>query len=127
MKALKNIVFLMIIIFTLSFSSNVSYAKTLGDIMSGGDDFINSSSNREIFNEDGQKKGVSQLYFIALGVGIAAAAIIGVVLGIEFITTGVEGQAKVKEKFLPYAIGCVVIFGAFGIWKVVVDVVQGVF
>ena len=95
--------------------------------MGGGDDFINSSSNQQIFNEKGQKKGVSQLYFIALGVGIAAAAIIGVILGIQFITSGVEGQAKIKEKLLPYAIGCIVIFGAFGIWKIVVDVTQGVF
>ena len=42
--------------------------------MGGGDDFINSSSNQQIFNEKGQKKGVSQLYFIALGVGIVSGA-----------------------------------------------------
>ena len=95
--------------------------------MNGGDDFINSSTNQQIFNEEAQKEGVSQLYFVALGVGIAAAIIIGVILGIQFITSGVEGQAKIKEKFLPYVIGCVVIFGAFGIWKIAVDLVQGIF
>ena len=95
--------------------------------MAGGDDFINSSTDQQIFNEEAQKEGVSQLYFIALGVGIVAAIIIGIILGIEFIVSGVDGQAKIKEKFLPYVIGCVVIFGAFGIWKIAVDVVQGVF
>ena len=127
MKVLKKITTLLICLLIVSFFSNISYAKSLGDIMGGGDDFINSSSDQQIFNEKGQKKGVSQLYFIALGVGIAAAAIIGVILGIQFITSGVEGQAKIKEKLLPYAIGCIVIFGAFGIWKIVVDVTQGVF
>ena len=127
MKVLKKITTLLICLLIVSFFSNISYAKSLGDIMGGGDDFINSSSNQQIFNEKGQKKGVSQLYFIALGVGIAAAAIIGVILGIQFITSGVEGQAKIKEKLLPYAIVCIVIFGAFGIWKIVVDVTQGVF
>lgn len=127
MKVLKKITTLLICLLIVSFFSNISYAKSLGDIMGGGDDFINSSSNQQIFNEKGQKKGVSQLYFIALGVGIAAAAIIGVILGIQFITSGVEGRAKIKEKLLPYAIGCIVIFGAFGIWKIVVDVTQGVF
>lgn len=127
MKVLKKITTLLICLLIVSFFSNISYAKSLGDIMGGGDDFINSSSNQQIFNEKGQKKGVSQLYFIALGVGIAAAAIIGVILGIQFITSGVEGQAKIKEKLLPYAIGCIVIFGAFGIWKIVVDLTQGVF
>jgi 4-amino-4-deoxy-L-arabinose transferase-like glycosyltransferase len=127
MKVLKTIVFFVICSCMLYFSSNVSYAKSFGEIMNGGDEFVNSSSNQQIFNEDAQKKGASQLYFLALGVGIAAAVLVGVILGIQFITTGVEGQAKVKEKFLPYAIGCIVIFGAFGIWRLVVDIVQGVF
>lgn len=127
MKVLKKITVLLICLLIVSFFSNISYAKSLGEIMNGGDDFINSSTNQQIFNEEAQKEGVSQLYFVALGVGIAAAIIIGVILGIQFITSGVEGQAKIKEKFLPYVIGCVVIFGAFGIWKIAVDLVQGVF
>lgn len=127
MKVLKKITVLLIFLVVASFFSNISYAKSLGNIMAGGDDFINSSTDQQIFNEEAQKEGVSQLYFIALGVGIVAAIIIGIILGIEFIVSGVDGQAKIKEKFLPYVIGCVVIFGAFGIWKIAVDVVQGVF
>lgn len=127
MKILKKIIILLICLLVVSSFSNMSYAKSLGDIMGGGDEFIKSSSEQQIFNEEGQKKGVSQLYFIALGIGIAAATIIGIVLGIQFITSGVEGQAKIKEKLLPYAIGCIVIFGAFGIWKITVDLVQGAF
>ena len=109
--------------------SNKTYAKaTLGDIVDGGDFFTNSvNPNADpIFNEQGQKEGVSQLYFIALGIGIAAAAIVGMILGIQFVTTGVEGQAKIKEKLIPYIVGCVVIFGGFGIWRLVVDVVQSI-
>ena len=34
----------------------------------------------------------------------------------------VEQQAKVKEMLMPYAIGCIVIFGAFGIWKLAVTI-----
>ena len=30
------------------------------------------------------------------------------------------GQTKVKESMIPFIIGCVVVFGAFGIWKAVV-------
>ena len=126
MKLLKSIIIVLLSFFAIYSSSNNTYAKSLGDIMNGGDFFTNSSSNEQIFNEEGQKKGVSQLYFITLGIGIAAAAIVGIILGIQFITTGVEGQAKVKEKFLPYVIGCIVIFGGFGIWKLVVDIAQNI-
>lgn len=43
------------------------------------------------------------------------------ILGIQFVTTGVEGQAKIKEKILPYIIGCIVVFGGFGIWRAVIN------
>ena len=49
------------------------------------------------------------------------------VIGIQFITSGVEGKAKVKEKLIPYGVGCVVAFGAFGIWRLVLNILQDVF
>ena len=127
MKITKAIIITIISFFTLYCSSNITYAKSLSEIMQGGDDFISASSDEQLFNEEGQKKGTSQLYFITFGIGIANAVEIGIILGIQFITTGVEGQAKIKEKILPYAIGCVVIFGAFGIWKLVINITQSVF
>ena len=73
-------------------------------------------------------QGVFGLQKVAVFVkGVAAAVIIGMVLGIQFITAGVSGQAKVKEKLIPYGVGCVVAFGAFGIWKVVINVMYGIF
>ena len=58
------------------------------------------------------------IYCLEFGIIIAIA--IGLILGIQFVTTGVEGQAKIKEKILPYIIGCIVVFGGFGIWRAVI-------
>lgn len=58
--------------------------------------------------------------------GIAVAIIIGLVLGIQFMAGSVEQKAKVKDSLIPYIVGCVVIFGAFGIWKIVLTVLEGV-
>ena len=43
------------------------------------------------------------IYCLEFGIIIAIA--IGLILGIQFVTTGVEGQAKIKEKILPYING----------------------
>ena len=38
----------------------------------------------------------------------------------------VEEQAKIKETLIPYVIGCVIIFGAFGIWKLLVTLLSSI-
>ena len=36
----------------------------------------------------------------------------------------VEQKAKVKDSLVPYIVGCIVIFGAFGIWKLVIQILN---
>jgi hypothetical protein len=57
---------------------------------------------------------------------LAVAIIIGLVLGIQFMVGSVEQKAKVKDSLLPYIIGCIVIFGAFGIWKLVLTILENI-
>ena len=68
----------------------------------------------------------NDLYNILLVIGVIVAAIIGTILGVQFITGSVEQKSKVKESLIPYVVGCVVIFGAFGIWKFVVTILAQV-
>ena len=38
----------------------------------------------------------------------------------------VEEKADIKGLLIPYIVGCIIIFGAFAIWKLVVDILQGI-
>ena len=38
------------------------------------------------------------------------------------MTAETESKAKIKESLMAYFIGCVVIFGAFTIWRIVVTI-----
>ena len=64
------------------------------------------------------------IYNVLLIIGIVVAVIIGMMLGIRFITGSVGEKAKIKEQLIVYIAGCVVIFGAFTIWKLVVTILQ---
>lgn len=35
-------------------------------------------------------------------------------------------RAEAKKMLIPYAVGCAVVFGSFGIWKLVVTILQSV-
>ncbi len=98
-----------------------TYATTFGNIIEQGDKFINSKdSSIKTLKEDELNDLSNTLYNVLLIIAIIAAFIVGGILGIKFITAGVEGKADIKELLLPYFIGCIVIFGAFTIWKLVV-------
>lgn len=71
------------------------------------------------------KKASTTIYNILFGVGVAAAIIVGAILGIQFMTAGVDKKVEVKQALVPYVVSCIVIFGAFGIWKLVVTLLGG--
>ena len=122
MKKTKKMLILMMTFFLLILTvMTKTYATTFGDIMKQGDNFIASNdSNIKTLKDDGITNLSNTLYNILLIIAIIAAFIVGGILGIKFITEGVEGKADVKALLLPYFIGCIIIFGAFTIWKLVV-------
>lgn len=102
---------------------------TPAEIISEADDFIAEGKKGEIIGNISQQslKNMSDtIYNILLGLGIIVAVVVASMLGIKFMTGSVEEQAKVKESLIPFIIGCVVVFGAFGIWKVAVNLLSGI-
>lgn len=117
-KVLKKIILILIILMLL-FSIN-SKVFAWSEIVSDGQSFINQGESK-IDNADLQNAS-GYLYNILLATGVVIAVIVATVLGVQFIIGGAEGQAKVKEMMLPYIVGCIIVFGGFGLWKIAVTV-----
>lgn len=131
----KKLAIIILLIFALiNCIPTLSKASFIDNVFKEGKDFINSGT--QITNElstdsnsvyvplDQQKITdlSSNVYNALLTVAIIIAAIILSVLGIQFITGSLAQKAKVKEMLIPFLVGCVVIFGAFGIWKIAVSI-----
>lgn len=102
------------------FSANMMVQA--GSIIGGADNFLQQGEN-DYFNtfDTGKMKQTSDLmYNVLLAIGTCIAVIIAAVLGVQFITGSVEQKVKVKESLIPFVVGCVVLFGAFGIWRLVI-------
>ena len=52
--------------------------------------------------------------------------LVGTIIGIQFMLASAEDKAKVKEALVPYVVGCIVIFGAFTIWSIAVNIGQDI-
>ena len=43
-------------------------------------------------------------------------------MGINFMVQSVEDKAKIKESMIPWVIGIIISFGAFGIWQITINI-----
>ncbi len=99
---------------------------TAGEIIDEAGTFIQkgeSGAEGKISQSDLQDLS-NTIYNILLVVGIVVAVIAGLIMGIKFIMGGIEEKAEIKNMLIPYIIGCIVVFGAFTIWKIVVELLQ---
>lgn len=117
---------------------------TWGDIINSADDFLNQGKETaekgeiSIELEDGKETTIStpndfqlknlinDIFNILFPLGVAVTVIIGGALGIEFMVSSAEDKAKVKESLVPYVAGCIVIYGAFGIWKLAITIFSAI-
>ena len=128
-KDMKNIckklsIILLVLILLFSINTKV-YA--LGEIFSYGQGFIGAADSNEVNMDMSDVASLSgYLYNILLSLGVVIAVIIATVLGVQFMLSEAEGQAKVKEMLIPFIIGCIIIFGGFGIWKIALQIGESV-
>lgn len=114
-----------LIICFLSIFEIPTYAATIDDTIDSAKSFINAGTKSTI-NETELKDTSDFLYNLLLGIGIIVAVIVGSILGIKYMVGSAEEKAEYKETLIVYLIGCIVVFGAFGIWKIVVSIFNGI-
>lgn len=122
-KILINIIAIFIIVFNL-FIPNVYADNPLEGIMNRAEEFVNNGESGNVINGNALKEGSNILYNVLLVIGIAVAFIWGMVLGIQFVTGSLGEKADVKKNLIVYVVGCIIIFGAFGIWKLLLQLLQ---
>jgi len=121
-----QIILSLILIIVFIYSNNIVYATSINEIINGADKFVDSGkqSSSEVINGQILNDTSDLIYNTLLILGTCIAAIIGLILGIQFMTGSVEQKVKVKESIIPFIVGCVIIFGAFGIWRLVILLIR---
>ena len=125
MKKIVEFIMKILIILVICQTVNIPVVKAAGywdETINDANKFIKNGKDevtREAVTDDTVLKNTTdKIYNILLALGIVLSVIVGGILGIQIMWGSIEQQVKAKEMLLPYAAGCVVIFGAFGIWKI---------
>lgn len=92
-----------------------------GGMVTDADDFIGIGNKGSTVINKGDIKAVSDsIYNILLIIATVLAVGIISILGIKYMIGSAEGKAEVKDSLIPFIVGCIVVFGSFTIWKVVI-------
>lgn len=119
MKLIKILTISFCIILILSQS-----VFALDEIFSTGDDWMSTGKEHAGIgmNTENLKESSSDLYNILLAIATVVAVIVGAILGIQYMTAGIEEKVQVKQSLFPYLISCIIVFGSLGIWKLIVSI-----
>ena len=125
-KNIKKILVIFTVFILTITTSNYANASSLTDIWDGADDFLQSGQSGldETIDEEKLQTMSDVLYNILLAIAIVAAVIMGLFIGIRFMTGSIDQKAKIKETLIIYIAGCVIAFGAFGIWRLVINIMS---
>lgn len=105
-------------------TSGRTAAGSLNDMISDADSFANQGQIQ--YNEGALQSFSSVMFNIFSIVGAAIALIVGIIIGIKYMMGSIEEKANYKQMLVPYLVGCFVVFSAFGIWKLVITILEEV-
>lgn len=120
MKTKKAIICILSII--LMFNLPIYSRASISQVFSDAQTFINEGGGTSGINT-GKLKSISDtISGLLLTIAVSVTFISIAVMGINFAVQTVEEKAKIKEAMVPWVMGIIVSFGAFGIWKLVINI-----
>ena len=125
MKIFFKITLILLLLFIITINYNISNAADgggmLGNMQSDIDGFLTKgkeqASNIEYQNVTDPFSSLAQI-LVTIGAGVMVA--VTTYMGIKYLTSGPEAQAKLKTQLIGLVVAGVVIFGSYNIWKIVV-------
>ncbi len=122
---IRQIIFILglLMVIQLIFIPSISQAAdSIDEVIKSGDKFI--SGGEVLVDKSKLNEKQSFIFNSLLSVGVVLTVIIGGFLGIKFMLASAEDKAEIKQMIIPYVIGCIVIYGAFGIWKIIITILD---
>lgn len=133
MKVLVKMVILLTTIVLLLSQFSFVYADgeqqesslDLNNVVTGADKALRRATREtedeeQYINTEGLAEYSKQIFNTLFIIGVILSVGFGGYIGIKFMIASAEDKAKIKEVMIPYIIGCIVIFGAYGIWSLTV-------
>lgn len=121
---IAKISLLMLILFVVISAFNYVRAEDslLTKMEQQTENFLTIGSEQSNISTSNIAKEFSGLGQILTMIGAGVMVAVTTYMGIKYLTAGPEAQAKLKTQLIGVVVSGVVIFGAYGIWSIVIKI-----
>lgn len=109
---------------TIASSSEGSGDSLLTQMQGDIDEFKKAGQGKSDFKVGDVTKNFVSLAQILTMIGAGVMVAVTTYMGIKYLTSGPEAQAKLKTQLVGVLVAGLVIFGAYFIWKTVINIVS---
>lgn len=128
---LKKVIYALVIIVTISLTTNVEYLHTYAGTTTEGikdgiidPGYYNPDTSSSATGADRVKNFANMVIGVIQVVGTIASVAVLIVLGIKYMIGGVEERAEYKKTMLPYVIGALLLFGITNLLEIIIKIVD---
>ena len=94
-----------------------SYGLSFGGMKGDADNFINKGTN-------GQK--ITPIGNVLVLIATIVLVVVGMIMGLKYMIGGTDQKANMKEKLIWYIISIALVYGAVGIFTIVVNIMNNI-
>ncbi len=125
----KNIIFIVMLLIMFSFcipkTSFAADTVDIGTMMDQASAFIEKGKTESTsIDAAGMASEFVPLGQLLTTIGMGVMIAVTTYMGIKYLTASPEGQAKLKQQLIGVVVAGIVIFGAYYIWSLVLDIVS---
>lgn len=121
-KILSRIILIATIFFILCTIQNTVRA---GEFIENGRAFLELGANEpEVIDKTGLKAISDNLLSILMPIGVVVAVVVTAILGLQYMWGSTENKAEIKQALIPWGVSIFVLFSAYTIWSVVVNIMS---
>lgn len=120
---IARISLIMVVLFVvISAFNSVSATSLLQNMQDQADTFLSNGAAQSNVNYTAIAKEFVGLGQILTMIGAGVMVAVTTYMGIKYLTAGPEAQAKLKTQLIGVVVSGVVIFGAYAIWSIVINI-----
>ena len=125
MKILKKIVLLLAIVALITIiPTRVSAVSSFSQMQSQANSWLQQGSASQPITETEIKEKLLPIANILVGIATIVFLIVGSILGAKYMMSGADDKAKLKEKLIWFVIAMVAVYGAVGIFNLIINVMN---